>query len=207
MLYTISPSLALIKDNFEFSMDILTGGKDREISDGMFLWGFLSGVSMSWYSTYQEQNELFKNIDSEIKIAIENNTLETQELFPIFNDALKDKFNFEELLNDKKITKKEFIDNIYDVQNYLLKLVDKKVIKKKDYDEHLLLSFKFGAVSMAKKTDAYLVPYGITGEYKFRSKDLKVKIGKPIKVGDDLEKSNKELRDTIAELMRESLKK
>ena len=114
---------------------------------------------------------------------------------------------FEELLNDKKITKKEFIDNIYDVQKYLLKLVDKKVIKKKDYDEHLLLPFKFGAVSMAKKTDAYLVPYGITGEYKFRSKDLKVKIGKPIKVGDDLEKSNKELRDTIAELMRESLKK
>ena len=55
---------------------------------------------MSWYSTYQEQNELFKNIDSEIKIAIENNTLETQELFPIFNDALKDKFNFEELLNE-----------------------------------------------------------------------------------------------------------
>ena len=99
----ISPSLALIKDNFEFSMDILTGGKDREISDGMFLWGFLSGVSMSWYSTYQEQNELFKNIDSEIKIAIENNTLETQELFPIFNDALKDKFNFDILKKAYKI--------------------------------------------------------------------------------------------------------
>lgn len=114
---------------------------------------------------------------------------------------------FEELLNDKKITKKEFIDNIYDVNGYLLKLVDKKVIKKKDYDDHLLLPFKFGAVSMAKKTDAYLVPYGITGEYKFRSKDLVVRIGKPIKVGEDLEKSNKELRDTIADLMRENLKK
>ena len=114
---------------------------------------------------------------------------------------------FEELLNDKKITKKEFVDNIYDVNDYLLKLVDKKVIKKKDYDEHLLLPFKFGAVSMAKKTDAYLVPYGITGEYKFRSKDLVVRIGKPIKVGEDLEKSNKELRDTIADLMRENLKK
>ena len=114
---------------------------------------------------------------------------------------------FEELLNDKKITKREFVDNIYDVNSYLLKLVEKKVIKKKDYDEHLLLPFKFGAVSMAKKTDAYLVPYGITGEYKFRSKDLVVRIGKPIKVGDDLEKSNKELRDTIADLMRENLKK
>lgn len=100
MLYTISPSLTLIKDNFEFSMDILTGGKDREISDGMFLWGFLSGVSMSWYGTYQQQDELFKNIELEINTAIENGVLETQELFPIFNDALKEKYNFEQFSNE-----------------------------------------------------------------------------------------------------------
>ena len=59
---------------------------------------------------------------------------------------------------------------------------------------------------MAKKTDSYLVPYGITGEYKFRSKDLTVNIGKPIKVSDDLEASNKELRDEIIRLMKESYK-
>ena len=47
-----------------------------------------------------------------------------------------------------------------------------------------LLPFKFGAVSMAKKTDSYLVPVGISGDYKFRTKNLRFYIGKPFKVGD-----------------------
>ena len=45
-----------------------------------------------------------------------------------------------------------------------------------------LLPFKFGAVSMAKKTNAYIVPFGISGTYKFRSKDLTIRIGSPFKV-------------------------
>ena len=57
--------------------------------------------------------------------------------------------------------------------------------------KEFLLPFKFGAVSMAKKTDAYIVPVGITGEYKFRSKDLTVRIGKPFKITDmELEEAN-----------------
>lgn len=112
----------------------------------------------------------------------------------------------EELLNDKKITKEEFVKNVTKVRIFLLKLVEKKVITKNDFDEHLLLPFKFGAVSMAKKTGALLVPFGITGEYKFRSKDLVVRIGKPMKVGDDLAVANKELSEQIAKLMRENLK-
>lgn len=48
--------------------------------------------------------------------------------------------------------------------------------------QEFLLPFKFGAVSMAKKTDAYLVPFGITGDYIFRSKNLVIKYGKPFKV-------------------------
>jgi len=58
---------------------------------------------------------------------------------------------------------------------------------------------------MAQKTDSYLVPYAITGEYKFRSKDLTVRFGKPFKVGEDLEKANTKLRKEIAKLMRESM--
>ena len=57
-----------------------------------------------------------------------------------------------------------------------------------------LLPFRFGCVSMAKKNDAYIVPFAVTGTYKFRSKNLVYRIGKPFKVGDmDLEKANKEL--------------
>ena len=113
----------------------------------------------------------------------------------------------EELMNDEVITKEEFVSNIYNVNDFLLKLVSEKRIKKNEYDEHLLLPFKFGAVSMAKKTGALLVPFGITGEYKFRSKDLVVRIGKPIRVDDDLAVANKELSEAISELMRENLKK
>lgn len=70
-----------------------------------------------------------------------------------------------------------------------------------------LLPFKFGAVSMAKKTEAYLVPFGITGEYKFRSKNLRVRFGKPFKVGNmSLEEANDKLYKTVEKLMRENLK-
>ena len=69
-----------------------------------------------------------------------------------------------------------------------------------------LLPFKFGAVSMAQKTDSYLVPFGITGDYKFRSKNLMVRFGKPFKVEGDLEKANQKLEKVVGDLMRENLK-
>ena len=64
--------------------------------------------------------------------------------------------------------------------------------------QEFLLPFKFGAVSMAKKTDAYLVPFGITGDYIFRSKNLVIKYGKPFKVTDmELEEANNLLYETV----------
>ena len=73
--------------------------------------------------------------------------------------------------------------------------------------KEFLLPFKFGAVSMAKKTGATLVPFGVTGDYKFRSKDLTVRFGEPFKVDDmDLETANKKLEKVIGDLMRENLK-
>ena len=50
--------------------------------------------------------------------------------------------------------------------------------------EQFLLPFKFGAVSMAQKTDATIVPFGLTGDYKFRSKNLTIRFGEPFKIGD-----------------------
>ena len=65
-----------------------------------------------------------------------------------------------------------------------------------------LLPFKYGAVSMAKKTDSYLVPFGISGVYKFRSKNLVIKIGKPFKINNiTLEEANKMLARRIGKLM------
>ena len=68
--------------------------------------------------------------------------------------------------------------------------------------DKIILPFKFGAVSMAKKTDAYIVPFAIKGEYKFRSKNLVYRFGKPFKVTDlDHEEANKLLEETITDLL------
>lgn len=70
-----------------------------------------------------------------------------------------------------------------------------------------LLPFKFGTVSMAKKTNATIVPFGLTGDYKFRSKNLTIRYGTPFKVRDmDLEDANKKLYEEVERLMRENLK-
>ncbi|MBR1385612.1 MAG: 1-acyl-sn-glycerol-3-phosphate acyltransferase [Bacilli bacterium] len=69
--------------------------------------------------------------------------------------------------------------------------------------DKFLLPFKFGAVSMAQKTDSYLVPVGISGDYKFRSKNLRFYIGKPFKVSNmTLEKANEKLAKEIGKLMK-----
>ena len=59
------------------------------------------------------------------------------------------------------------------------KLTDEELRNK---TKEFLLPFKFGAVSMAKKTNSRIVPFGISGDYKFRSKNLRVVIGKPINI-------------------------
>ena len=112
----------------------------------------------------------------------------------------------EELEKNKVITKKELINNLEDVDAFLKELIEKKKITKEDYYNHILLPLKFGAVSMASKTDAYLVPYAITGDYKLRSKNLMIRIGKPFKVGKDLAKSNERLDKEIKKLIKENHK-
>ena len=69
-----------------------------------------------------------------------------------------------------------------------------------------LLPFKFGTVSMAKKTNATIIPFGLTGDYKFRSKKLTIRYGTPFKVGEmDLEDANKKLYEEVERLMRKNL--
>ena len=115
-------------------------------------------------------------------------------------------YNFlEDLFLKKIITKDEFIDNIFEIDEFLKDLIINKRITTEEYFSNLLLPFKFGAVSMASKTNSYLVPYAITGEYKFRSKNLVIRIGKSFKIGSDLEKENQRLYEEIKKLMKENL--
>ncbi len=72
--------------------------------------------------------------------------------------------------------------------------------------DNFLLRFKTGAVSMAKRSDAYIVPFGLTGDYKFRSKNLTVRYGEPFKVDDmTVEEANEKLYHEVERLMRENL--
>ncbi len=71
-----------------------------------------------------------------------------------------------------------------------------------------LLPFKYGTVSMAKKTNATIIPFGLTGDYKFRSKNLTIRYGKPFKINNmDLEIANKKLYKEVEYLMKKNLKK
>ena len=73
--------------------------------------------------------------------------------------------------------------------------------------EALLLPFKFGAVSLALKTDSYIVPFAITGDYKFRSKNLKITYGKPFKITDmTIEEANDKLYKIVEKLLKQNSK-
>lgn len=70
-------------------------------------------------------------------------------------------------------------------------------------NEQLILPFKYGAVSFAKKTNAYIVPFAINGKYKIFSKDLKITFGKPYKVTSDLESENEKLMNIVSKMVLE----
>ena len=61
----------------------------------------------------------------------------------------------------------------------------------------LLLPFKMGTVKMASESNATIVPFVITGEYKFWNNRLTIKFLKPFKTSNNLEKDNEKLRNMI----------
>ena len=68
----------------------------------------------------------------------------------------------------------------------------------------ILLPFKHGAMSIAKKTDAWIIPVAVSGKFKFRSKNLIIKYGKPFKVDNmTIEKATDKLKNKILELLEE----
>lgn len=70
--------------------------------------------------------------------------------------------------------------------------------------EYLIMPFKYGAVRIASVTNANIVPFAITGEYKRFRKGLKIEFGKPYKIMDkrDLTKENIKLMNKVVKLMK-----
>ena len=76
---------------------------------------------------------------------------------------------------------------------------------KRNYTQEILLPFKVGAVVMAQRTNSKIVPYSITGDYKFRSKNLKITFGQPLDVSKmTVEEANELLFNTVKKLLIES---
>lgn len=109
------------------------------------------------------------------------------------------------LYDNKKIKKQELNMYIYNSDEALRELWKNKVITEHDYYDSLLLDFKFGAVSMAQKTNSPILPMVVTGDYKFKSKNLIVRFGSLYEVGKkDLAKANEELREIFIQMLKEN---
>lgn len=78
---------------------------------------------------------------------------------------------------------------------------------KRNYTKEILLPFKFGAVVMAKRTNSKIIPYSITGDYKFRSKNLKIVFGKPLDISKlSVEEANELLYKKVKKLILDNRK-
>ena len=65
----------------------------------------------------------------------------------------------------------------------------------------IIMPFKYGAVSFAKKTGAYIVPFSITGSYSIFKRNIKLTYGKPYKATGDLEVENEKLMKKVTNLI------
>ena len=77
-------------------------------------------------------------------------------------------------------------------------------LPEEEYFDSLLLPFKYGAVSMAQKTNATIVPFGVTGDYKIGNDNLMVTFGDAYKISanSNLEDENSKLRSKVLELVK-----
>lgn len=143
-------------------------------------------------------NEFFKNCEVDYDTFKYNFLSQSPRLSQI--NLLK------KLYSEGKIDINQLTSALQSIDEYLICYKNNGVITEDEYYDSLLLPFKFGAVSMAKKTNATIVPFGVTGDYKIGSKNLIIRFGEPFKVKDDLEKSNTELRNKVLSLVKENLK-
>ncbi len=112
------------------------------------------------------------------------------------------------LLKEGVIDETLLYPNIIMPDSYLKDLASKGIITREEYEASLLLPFKLGAVTMAKETDATIVPFAVTGDYKITNDNLMVNFGDPFKVGDDtLTEANQKLEQKVRTLLLENYRR
>ena len=66
----------------------------------------------------------------------------------------------------------------------------------------IIMPFKKGAVKIAKETNSYIVPFSITGTYKFLHKSVTLCFDKPYKVTGNIDNDNEILENKVIDLIR-----
>lgn len=151
------------------------------------------------------------NLDAAIMIAGNDKIVHMMAKKELFNNKIKNWFfrSMGCIPVDRKIhdanAKSEAIKILED--NKVLGIFPEGTVNRTLYtkDEINLLPFKFGAVSFAQKTGAYIIPTCIVGKYKLFKRSVKIKYGKPYKIKQDenLEDANNKLRNTINKMIEE----
>ena len=107
----------------------------------------------------------------------------------------------DKLLEEGRIDQKDYENNALNISAYIKELLSKNIINEEEYNESIFLPLKYGAVSMAMKTNSKIVPCVIKGKYKFWNNKLTIIFGKPIEINQngDTQEYNKILRETMLE--------
>lgn len=69
--------------------------------------------------------------------------------------------------------------------------------------KEIIVPFKYGAVSLSEKADAFIVPFAITGKYQAFSNKVKIQYGQPYKITNDLTIENELLMSKVTTLIEE----
>ncbi len=64
--------------------------------------------------------------------------------------------------------------------------------------DDIVMPFKIGAVKISSEIGCPIVPFAIVGKYQPFKKGLLISFGRPMDIGDDLEKENKRLMDEVS---------
>lgn len=113
----------------------------------------------------------------------------------------------EKLYQEKQISRETLTTSLSNVAHTLTNFAEEGIITKDQFDNSLLLPFKFGAVSMAAKTKAQIVPFAVNGDYQVGNDNLIVRFGEPFYCQtNELEEANQILRAKVLTLEKQNLK-
>lgn len=126
---------------------------------------------------------------------------EFSQMMHLQNPLLSQVLKLQQMYSNQEVSFSDFCEGLNNVDKFL-----KETLSADEYMDSWLLPFKFGAVSMAQRSGATIVPFGVTGDYIIGSQNLIVNFGEGFRIrpDDSLDEANKMLRGKILHLIKEN---